>query len=42
MCSSLGQQQYLISAIRLGARDFIVKPFTEERVVSAIEKAMVR
>ena len=39
MCSSLGQQEYLIRAVQLGARDFIVKPFSPERVVSAVQKA---
>ena len=39
MCSSLGQQRYIIKAIQSGARDFIVKPFRPERVVSAISKA---
>jgi len=42
MCSAMGQQKYIIRAIQLGAYDFIVKPFTEERVVSALQKAMVR
>lgn len=42
MCSSLGQEKYIIRAIQLGAYDFIVKPFTEDRVVSALRKAMVR
>ncbi|MBN1685949.1 MAG: response regulator, partial [Spirochaetales bacterium] len=27
MCSALGQQRYVIRAIQLGARDFVVKPF---------------
>ena len=39
MCSALGQQEYIIGAIQLGARDFIVKPFRPERVVSAVKKA---
>ncbi|MAG13303.1 MAG: two-component system response regulator [Spirochaetales bacterium] len=39
MCSSLGQQEYIIRAVQLGARDFIVKPFRPERVVSAVQKA---
>ncbi len=39
MCSALGQQKYLIRAIQLGARDFILKPFQPERIVSAINKA---
>ena len=39
MCSALGQQKYLIKAIQLGARDFILKPFQSERILSAIFKA---
>ena len=39
MCSALGQQKYLIKAIQLGARDFILKPFLPERIISAITKA---
>jgi len=39
MCSALGQQEYILKAIRLGARDFIVKPFKPERLVSAVQKA---
>ena len=40
MCSAMGQQEYLIKAIHLGARDFIVKPFRPERILSAVSKAM--
>ncbi len=39
MCSALGQQKYIIKAIQLGARDFIIKPFQPERIISAITKA---
>ena len=39
MCSALGQQRYVIRAIQLGARDFVVKPFRQERIVSAVRKA---
>ena len=39
MCSSLGQERYILRAIQLGARDFIVKPFKAQRVVSAVKKA---
>ena len=38
MCSALGQQQLIVDAIKIGAKDFIVKPFKPERIVSAIEK----
>ncbi|RKX79991.1 MAG: two-component system response regulator [Spirochaetes bacterium] len=39
MCSALGQQEYIIRSIQLGARDFIVKPFKPERIVSAVTRA---
>ncbi len=39
MCSALGQQEYIIKAIQFGAKDFIVKPFRPERIVSAVKKA---
>ncbi len=39
MCSALGQQEYIIKAIQFGARDFIVKPFRPERIISAVRKA---
>ena len=40
MCSALVQEAKVIESIRAGAKDFIVKPFQPERVLSAIEKAL--
>lgn len=40
MCSALGEQEMIIRAIQFGARDFVVKPFRPERVVSAISKVI--
>lgn len=40
MCSALGQQRLIVQAIQLGAKDFIVKPFRPERVISSIKKAL--
>ena len=37
MCSALGQQNLIAQALQLGAKDFIVKPFREERVIAAIK-----
>ena len=38
VCSAMGQQKMVIKAIELGAKDFIVKPFKEERVINALNK----
>jgi two-component system chemotaxis response regulator CheY len=40
ICSALGQQQLIVQAIQLGAKDFIVKPFQPQRVVSALKRAL--
>jgi len=40
ICSALGQQQLIVEAIKAGVKDFIVKPFKPERVISSIEKAI--
>ncbi|WP_319562235.1 response regulator [Marispirochaeta sp.] len=40
MCSALGQETTILKAIRYGARDFVVKPFKPERIVSAVRKAL--
>ncbi|PIE04931.1 MAG: two-component system response regulator [Spirochaetales bacterium] len=39
MCSSLGDQKQILEAIRLGASDYVVKPFPRERLLSALSKA---
>lgn len=38
MCSAMGQQAMVIEAIQTGAKDFIVKPFKNERVLEAVNK----
>lgn len=40
MCSALGQQSLIVQALQLGAKDFIVKPFREERVIASIKKIL--
>jgi two-component system chemotaxis response regulator CheY len=40
MCSALGEQELIVRAIQIGARDFIVKPFQPQRIVSAIQKTV--
>lgn len=36
MCSAMGQQKLVVDAIELGAKDFIVKPFDEQRVIQTV------
>ncbi len=38
MCSSIGQQSVVNDAIKIGARDFIVKPFDAAKVLECITK----
>ena len=40
MCSALGQESKVLESIKLGARDFVVKPFQAERVNEAVGKAL--
>lgn len=40
MCTALGQQTVVVEAIKLGAVDFIEKPFQKEQVVNALKKAL--
>lgn len=40
MCSAMGQQAMVIESIQAGAKDFIVKPFQEDRVLEAVKKAI--
>ena len=40
MCSALGQESKVLEAIKLGARDFVVKPFQADRVNEAVVKAL--
>ena len=40
MLTALGQQGVVIEAIKAGAKDFIVKPFEQDRVLEAIHKLL--
>ena len=40
MCSAMGQEAMVMEAIRLGALDFIVKPFKAERIVQTVNKVL--
>jgi two-component system, chemotaxis family, chemotaxis protein CheY len=40
MLTALGQESVVLEAVKSGARDFIVKPFERDRVLSAINKIL--
>lgn len=40
MCSAMGQESMVADAIRLGALDFIVKPFKPLRIVETVRRAL--
>jgi two-component system chemotaxis response regulator CheY len=40
MCSAMGQENMVIEAVRLGALDFIVKPFKPERLVQTVKNIL--
>ena len=37
MCSAMGQESMVVEAIKLGALDFIVKPFKPERILQIVK-----
>jgi two-component system, chemotaxis family, chemotaxis protein CheY len=41
MLTALGQESIVLEAVRSGARDFVIKPFDRERVMTAIKKILV-
>lgn len=40
MCSAMGQESMVMEAIKLGALDFIVKPFKQERIIQTVSKVL--
>lgn len=40
MCSAMGQQKMVVEAIEAGAKDFIVKPFDEARVIDSVNRVL--
>jgi two-component system chemotaxis response regulator CheY len=42
MCSAMGQQAMVMEAFQAGAKDFIVKPFQQDRILQAIERVLSR
>jgi two-component system chemotaxis response regulator CheY len=40
MVTALGQERILIDSFKVGIKDFVVKPFKPERLLTAVEKAL--
>lgn len=40
MCSAMGQESMVMEAIKLGALDFIVKPFKPDRIIQTVSKVL--
>lgn len=40
MCSAMGQEAMVVEAIKLGAMDFIVKPFKPDRILQTVQKVL--
>ena len=40
MCSAMGQESMVVEAIKLGALDFIVKPFKADRILQTVKKVL--
>jgi two-component system, chemotaxis family, chemotaxis protein CheY len=40
MCSALGQESKVIQSIKLGAKDFVLKPFVTQQLLDAVTAAL--
>lgn len=40
MCSAMGQETMVVDALKLGARDFIVKPFKPDRIMKTVNSIL--
>ncbi len=40
MCSAMGQEALVVEAIDAGAKDFIVKPFSTNRILTVLAKVL--
>lgn len=40
MCSAMGQESMVRESLKLGAKDFIVKPFKSERMLQAVDRLL--
>lgn len=42
VCSAVGQKHVVVEAIEVGAKDFIVKPFNESKVLETVNRVLNR
>ena len=42
MITAVDQRDSMIQAMDLGVSDFVVKPFTSERIIAAVEKSLTK
>jgi len=40
MVTAVDQRESMLHAMKLGVSDFVVKPFNDERIISAVEKTL--
>lgn len=40
ICSAMDQENYVMKALRLGAKEFIIKPFSRDDVLGAVLRAL--
>lgn len=40
MCSAMGQETMVVDALKLGAKDFIVKPFKPDRIMKTVNSLL--
>jgi len=40
MCSAMGQETMVVDALKLGAKDFIVKPFKPDRIMKTVNSIL--
>lgn len=40
MCSAMGQEPMVMEAIKIGAMDFIVKPFKQDRIIQTVSQIL--
>lgn len=40
MCSAMGQEAMVVEALKLGAKDFIVKPFKPDRIMKTVHSIL--